>query len=97
MRPSFEKFKNQVTTAKKHKNGLLFHTRRHVFARCDETVKDFWKIFFAMTPRVLYLSENIIAIAQNSPIFTNTLLNGASKKTDVDGYYLDNDESYDQS
>ena len=50
-----------------------------------------------MTPRVLYLSENVIAIVQNCPVFSNTLLNGASKKTDFDGNYLDNDESYDQS
>ena len=44
----------------------------------------------------LYLSENVIAIVQNSPVFSNTLLNGASKKTDFNGN-LDNDESYDQS
>ena len=28
------------------KNRSIFHTHRHVFARCDEMVKDFWKNLF---------------------------------------------------
>jgi len=82
---------------KTSKKRSILHTRRHVFVRCDETVKDYWKIFIAMTPRVLYLSKNVIVIVQNRPVFSNTLLNGASKKTDFDGYYLENGMSYGQS
>ena len=85
--------KTRSQRPKKQQNRWIFHTRRHIFARCDETVKDFWKTFFAMTPRVLCLSENVIEIVQNSPVFSNTLLNGTSKKTDFDGNYLDNDEN----
>ena len=63
------------------KNRSNFRTGRHVFARCGETVKAFWKIFSAMTSRQLYLSENVIVTVQNRPVFSNTWLNGASKKT----------------
>ena len=50
-----------------------------------------------MTPRVSYLSENVIATVQNRPVFSITALNGASKKTDFDGYYLEKGKSYGQS
>ena len=97
-RAIFEKLKNQVTTAKKtSKFRSNFHPGRHVFARCDETVKVFWKIFTAMTSRVLYLSDNVIVTVQNRPVFSNTWLQGASKKSDFDGCYLDNGTSYGQS
>ena len=65
---------------KTSKNRLNFRTGRHVFARCDETVKFVWKIFTAMTSRLLYLSNNIYATVQNSLVFSNTWLNGASKR-----------------
>ena len=77
----YEKLKNHVTMAKKTlKNQSNFRPGHHVFARCDETVKDFWKIFSAMTSRVLYLSENIFATVQNCLVFSITWLNGSSKK-----------------
>ena len=50
-----------------------------------------------MTSRVLYLSENIFVTVQNRLVFSNTLLNGASKKTDFDGDYLENRKRYGQS
>jgi len=79
-RAIFEKFKNQVTTAKKL--WSFFRPGRHVFARCDETVKVFLKIFSAFTTRarVLYLSGNVIVKIQNRPVFSNTWLNGESKR-----------------
>jgi hypothetical protein len=54
-----EKFKNYVTAAKKHRKLVIFHPRRHIFVRCDETVENFWKIFPAFTTRLLHLSENV--------------------------------------
>jgi hypothetical protein len=74
-----------------------FHPGRHVFARSDETVKVFWKIFSAMTSRLLYLSENVIVTVQNRPVFSNTWLNGASKNTDFEVKYLANGIWYGQS
>ena len=50
-----------------------------------------------MTSRLLYLSENVIVTVQNRPVFSNTWLNGASKKTDFDGDYLYSGKSYGQS
>ena len=84
---------------KTSKNRSFFHLRRHIFARCDETVKVFWKIFSAITTRVLHLSENVFAIVQNQnrPVFSNTLLNGASKNTNFEVDYFANGTSYDQS
>ena len=77
----YEKFKNQVTAAKKtSKNRSNFRPGRHVFARCDETVKDFRKIFSAMTSRVLYLSENIFATVENHLVFSIIRLNGGLKR-----------------
>ena len=64
---------------KTSKNRSFYRPGRHVFARCDETVKVFCKVFTAMTPRVLYLSENVIVTVQNRPVFSITRLNGASK------------------
>ena len=95
-RAIFEEFKNQVTTTKNIKISQFF-TPVVTFSLVVTKRLKIPENLFAMTPRVLYLSENVIAIVQNSPVFSNTLLNGASKKTDFDGYYLDNDESYDQS
>ena len=89
--------KNRSQRPKTSKNRSNFRTGRHIFARCDETDKDFWKSFSGFTTRLLYLSENVIVTVQNRPVFSNTWLNGASKETDFDGYYLDNDTSYDQS
>ena len=40
--------------------------------------------------RMLYLSENVIVIVQNRPVFSITALNGASKKTDFEVKYLAN-------
>ena len=40
-----------------------------------------------MTSRQLYLSENVIVTVQNPPVFSNTWLNGASKKTDFEVKY----------
>ena len=62
------------------KNRSNFRTGRHVLARCDETDKDFWKVFSAMTSRLLYLSDNIFATVQNRLVFSITWLNGASKR-----------------
>ena len=92
-RAILEKLKNQVTTAKKQKNRSNFRTGRHVFARCDETVKVFFLIFTAMTSRLLYLSNNTFATVQNRLVFSNTWLNGASKKTDFEVNYLANGKS----
>ena len=50
-----------------------------------------------MTSRLLYLSANIIVTVQNRPIFSNTWLNGASKKTDFEVKYLANGMRYGQS
>ena len=79
------------------KNRSFFSPLSHVFVRCDETVKDFWKIFSAITTRVLHLSENVLVIVQNRPVFSITWLNGASKKSDFEGNYLANGKSYGQS
>jgi len=46
---------------------------------------------------MIFLSENVFVIVQNRPVFSNTLLNGASKNTNFDGDYLANGTSYDQS
>ena len=35
-------------------------------------------------------SENVFAIVQNRPVFSINALNGASKRPDFDGYYLEN-------
>jgi len=43
-----------------------------------------------MTSRLLYLSNNIFATVQNRLVFSNTWLNGASKKTDFEVNYLAN-------
>ena len=45
---------------------------------------------------MLYLSENVIVIVQNRPVFSITALNGARKKN-FQGNYLANLKSYDQS
>ena len=64
-------------------NRSNFRPARHVFARSDETVKDF---FAMISSRVLYLSENINHLAQWSV-----------KKTDFDRNYLPNRTRYGQS
>ena len=46
---------------------------------------------------MLYLSENVIVIVQNPPVFSITRLNGAPKMTDFDGKYLENGKRYGQS
>ena len=96
-RAIFEKLQNQVTTAKTSKNRSIFRTGRHIFSRSEETVKRFLQIFSAMTSRVLYISENIFMTVQNRLVFSNTLLNGASKRIDFDGDYLENRKRYGQS
>ena len=50
-----------------------------------------------MTPRVYYLSENVIVTVQNRPVFSNTWLNGVSKKTDFEVKYIANGMRYGQS
>ena len=45
---------------------------------------------------MLYLSENVIVIVQNRPVFSITALNGA-QKNNFEGNYLENLKSYDQS
>ena len=46
---------------------------------------------------MLYLSENVIVIVQNRPVFSIIALNGARKKANFEGNYLENLKSYDQS
>ena len=43
---------------------------------------------------MLYISENIFATVQNRPVFAIAWLNGASKKTDLNGYYFPNHKRY---
>ena len=50
-----------------------------------------------MTSGQLYLSENVIVTVQTPPVFSNTWLNGASKKTDFEVKYLANGMRYGQS
>ena len=66
---------------KKHRKIGQFFTTVVVFVRCDETVKDFWKIFFAMTPRVLYLSENVICDSSEPSSFLKHYAQCSIKKT----------------
>ena len=97
-RAILEMFKNQVTRAKKHRKIGHFSDPAVTFLLVvTKRLKFFCKIFSAMTPRVLYLSENVIVTVQNRPVFSITRLNGASKKTDFDGKYLENGKSYGQS
>ena len=50
-----------------------------------------------MTSRLLYPAYNIFATVQNRLVFSNTWLNGASKKTDFEVNYLANGKRYGQS
>ena len=82
---------------KTSKNRSFFRPCRHVFARCDETVKLLGKIFTAMTSRMLHLSENVFVTVQNCLVFSIIKLNGGSKKTNFEGNYLPSRKSYGQS
>jgi hypothetical protein len=57
-------------------------------------LKFFWKTFlwWHLFYTVLNLSENIFATVQiqNNPVFSITWLNGTSRNTDFDGYYIPN-------
>ena len=79
--------KNSKTRSQRPKKTLkyrhFFHPSPYVFARGDETVKVFWKAFSAMISRALYLSENAIVTVQNRPVFSETWLNGASKRPNL--------------
>jgi len=75
----------------------MFSHCRHVFARCDESVKDFGKIFSAIES-VFILFRKCICDSSKLSVFSSTLLNGGSKKTNCEGNnYLANRKSYGKS
>ena len=96
-RANFEKLKNQVTTAKKHRKIGHFSYPAVTFSLVLTKRLKFFANLFCDDTWVLYLSENVIVTVQNRPVFSITRLNGASKKTDFDGKYLENGKSYGKS
>ena len=54
--------KTRLQRPKNSKNQSVFRPRRHIFARCDKTVKVFLRIFSAINTRMLHLSENVFVI-----------------------------------